>query len=526
MIDLTASPRQRFVPILFWGALLGSLSLVSGCGKEAAPAAKAPPTVTVLTVARKDVPATAVYVAQTQSSQAVNIQARVSGFLDKRVYIEGSVVKAGQVLFQMDQKPFQAQVDAQQAAMQRNQAALQVAKANLDRTKPLAQLNALSQKDLDDAQGQYEQSAAAVEQARAQLEEAKLNLSYTTIRSPVDGVSSFAAVADGTYLNPQNSQLTTVSVLSPMWINFSVSENEMQRIRNDVKAGRLKFPEGGNFVVEVELVDGSLFPAKGRITFADPSYNPQTGTFLLRATVANTAGVLRPNQYVRTRLTGATRPNSIVVPQRAVQQSAKGHFVWVINKQSQAELRPVVVGQWSDDKGWFISEGLADGEQVVVDGGIRLAEGMKVTVAPSVPSTSGAAGPAVAGTAQPDATGPAVAPPGTTPKPSNDGKAPQIGAVYFERGRAALSQDATDIVRNTAASTMAIGTLITLTGYADRTGSPAANVTLAKQRALVVREALVSAGIAPERIRMLAPVEVTGTGSDEQARRVDIVVSK
>jgi membrane fusion protein (multidrug efflux system) len=528
MMSPSARPRQWFGPTWIGGALLGSLLLVSGCGKEPAPAAKAPPTVTVVTVERKDVPATAIYVAQTQSSQAVNIQARVSGFLDKRVYTEGSVVKSGQVLFQMDQKPFQAQVDAQQAAMQRNLAALQVAKANLDRTKPLAQMNALSQKDLDDAQGQYEQSAAAVEQARAQLEEAKLNLSYTTIRSPVDGVSSFAVVADGTYLNPQNAQLTTVSVLSPMWINFSVSENEMQRIRNDIRDGRLRFPEGGNFVVEIELVDGSLFPAKGRITFADPSYNPQTGTFLLRATVANSAGVLRPNQYVRTRLTGATRPNSIVVPQRAVQQSAKGHFVWVVNKQSQAELRPVVVGQWSDDTGWFISEGLADGDQVVVDGGIRLAEGMKVTVGPKVPAATGAAGPAAAESAQPSAIGAATSAAAATPAPkrSIDGKPPTNGAVYFAHGQAALSPDAAGAVRSIAASTMGIGTPITLTGYADRTGSPDANVALAKQRALVVKDALVGAGIAPERIKLQAPVEVTGTGSDELARRVDIVVSQ
>src|SRR5262249_53150527 len=156
---------------------------------------------------------------------------------------------------QMDQKPFQAQVDAQQAALARSQASLEVAKSNLARTKPLTEQNALSQKDLDDAQGQYDSAPAAVEQAKAQPEQAQLNLSYTTIRSPVDGVSSYAQVADGTYLNPQNVQLTTVSVLTPMWINFSVSENDLERIRNDVRAGRLKLPEGGRFVVEVEMVD-------------------------------------------------------------------------------------------------------------------------------------------------------------------------------------------------------------------------------------------------------------------------------
>ena len=249
-------------------ALLGGIFAVcmvvaGGCSREPPKAPeKGPVDVSVLTVQHADVPVTAIYVAQTQSSQAVNIQARVSGWLDKRVYVEGAVVKNGQVLFQMDQKPFQAQVDAAKAALQRQQAAAEVAKQNLARTKPLAQENALSQKDLDDATGQAEQTQAAVEQAKAQLETANLNLSYTTIRSPVDGVSSYALVADGTYLNPSNAQLTTVSVLTPMWVNFSVSENEMERIRNDVRSGQLKLPEGGRFLVEIEMVDGNLPPQR------------------------------------------------------------------------------------------------------------------------------------------------------------------------------------------------------------------------------------------------------------------------
>lgn len=413
MIDTPASTARARGAATFSlsVALLAGVTMLAACGKEAPKAAEKPPVaVTVQTVERKDVAATAIYVAQTQSSQAVNIQARVSGFLDKRVYVEGSVVKAGQVLFQMDQKPFQAQVDAQQAAMQRNQASLQVATQNLARTKPLAALNALSQKDLDDAQGQYEQAAAAVEQSKAQLEEAKLNLSYTTITSPVDGVSSYAIVADGTYLSPSNAQLTTVSVLSPMWINFSISENEMQRIRNDVKAGRLKLPESGSLAVQIELVDGTLFPAVGRITFTDPSYNSATGTFLLRATVPNKAGQLRPNQYVRTRLTGATWPGAIVVPQRAVQQSAKGHFVWVINRQSKAEMRPVTVGEWRGE-GWLIAEGLEPGELVVVDGGVRLSDGAlaKTTAYVPPPPTAPAVAPPAAGMTPAEAKGAAAA---------------------------------------------------------------------------------------------------------------------
>ena len=485
--------------------LLVPLSLLAGCSREAPKAPeKGPVDVTVLTVQQADVPVTGIYVAQTQSSQAVNIQARVSGWLDKRVYVEGSVVKNGQVLFQMDQKPFQAQVDAAKAALERQQAAALVAQQNLARTKPLTQQNALSQKDLDDATGQAEQTKAAVEQAKAQLETAQLNLSYTTIRSPVDGVSSYAVVADGTYLSATNSQLTTVSVLTPMWINFSVSENEMERIRNDVRSGQLKLPDGGKFVVEVEMVDGNLFPYTGAITFADPSYNATTGTFLLRATVNNPAGVLRPNQYVRVRLRGAIRPNAIVVPQRAVQQSAKSHFVWVVNANNQAELRPVVVGEWKGD-GWLISEGLINGDKVVVDGGIRLTQGAPVKAAAFVPTAPAAAKGKATGAPYPAA-------------------APSAVAVYFPKAQATLDTNAQRALRVAAAAYVGIGTQIVITGYADKSGNAAANIELAKKRATSVRDELVELGVDPRRIQLVPPVSVTGGDNDDQARRVDLSV--
>ena len=309
------------------GTLAGLVAALAGCGNKPPTPLTVPLEVTLLTVVPTDSPVSAEYVAQTQSSQLVNIQARVSGFLDKRVYTEGAVVKTGQVLFQMDSKPFQVQVDAAVAVVQCNQAALEVATTSLKRTKPLVQQNALSQKDLDDAQGQYEQSEAAVAQAQAQLATARLNLSYTTITSPVDGITSSAAITDGTYLSPQNSQLTTVAVITPIWVNFSLSENQVQRLENETKSGRIRLPKDRNMTVEIERSDGSLYPCTGEITFANPSYNTQTGTFLLRATVDNPAGQLRPNQYVRVRLLGAVRPNAILVPQRAVQQGAKGHFV-------------------------------------------------------------------------------------------------------------------------------------------------------------------------------------------------------
>ncbi|HTS22656.1 MAG TPA: efflux RND transporter periplasmic adaptor subunit [Casimicrobiaceae bacterium] len=513
-------------------AQASAISLVLGlaaCGKpENKPAEKPPVDVTVVTVARKDTPVTGTYVAQTQSSQAVNIQARVSGFLDKRVYVEGSVVKAGQVLFRMDQKPFQAQVDAAKAALQRNQAALEVAKANLGRTKPLAEQNALSQKDLDDATGQFQQASAAVEQTKAQLEEAELNLSYTTITSPVTGVSSFAAVADGTYLSPQNSQLTTVSVLTPMWINFSVSENQMGRIRDEIQRGLLRMPAAGEFTVEIELVTGSLFPYTGRITFANPSYNAQTGTFLIRATVQNPSGTLRPNQYVRVRLKGATRPNAVVVPQRAVQQGGKGQFVWVVNKDDQAELRPVTVGDWEAD-GWFIDDGLDNGDRIVVEGGQRLAQGVKVKAAPYAATPAAAA--TAANTVAQQGSGSERSSPGaerSSPgsEKSSPGGTHADAAVYFATGSAALDETAKGVIRMKAAEIMGVGNAITITGYADKTGRSSNNVELASQRALAVKDALVQLGVHTDRVRLEKPANVTGGDNDDEARRVDMKVSQ
>jgi membrane fusion protein (multidrug efflux system) len=495
------APMRPMRVLLLPFALCVTTLLASGCGKDEKKEATRPPVdVTTLTVQLRDVPITSVFVAQTQSSQAVTIAARVSGFLEKRVYTEGSVVKAGQVLFRMDQKPFQAQVDGAAAALQRNEAALEVARANLARTKPLAQQNALSQKDLDDAQGKYEQTSAAVAQSKAQLESAQLDLSYTTITSPVDGVSSFAAVADGTYVNAQNSMLTTVSVLTPMWINFSISENEMERVRGLVHKGLLRMPKDHQFDVEIELVDGTLFPHKGRITFTDPSYNPQTGTFLIRASVDNPKGVLRPNQYVRTRLHGAVRPDAILVPQRAVQQGAKGHFVWVVNREGKAELRPVAVGDWQGEN-WFINQGLAAGDKVVVDGTLRLAPDVPVKATPYTP--------------KPDATAAPVArPPGATL------------TIHFAAGKAVLDAEALRLLKGFAPGMKAGTNPIDVTGFADRTGNRAANVELAKRRARVVRDALVAEGVPADRVRLKPPEDVVGTGSDREARRVELAVGK
>jgi membrane fusion protein (multidrug efflux system) len=337
--------------------------------------------VSVITIKRADVPVSFEYIAQVESSQQVNIEARVSGFLDKRVYTEGSVVRHGQKLFLMDQKPFKAQLDQAEAALARRRAALQVARLNLDRVKPLAAASALSQKDLDDAVGKFESASAAVAEAKANVEQARLNLSYTVITSPLTGISSDALQADGTYLHPTNSLLTTVALISPVYVNFSISENEWLSYNNELRKGLLIPPKDGDYVAEVVLSDGTLFHNSGKLTFANPSYNAKTGTFLIRATVENPKAILRPNQYVHVRLLGALRRKSILVPQRAVQQTSKGHIVWVVEQDGRAEPRPVTVGAWHGND-WFIDEGLDSGDRVVVDGVLKLRPGSEVQAQP------------------------------------------------------------------------------------------------------------------------------------------------
>ncbi|MDH5203281.1 MAG: efflux RND transporter periplasmic adaptor subunit, partial [Nitrospirota bacterium] len=203
---------------------------------------------------------------------------------------------------------------------------------------------------------------------------------YTTIITPVTGLSSKAKQQDGSYISASNSLLTYVAQLDPIWVNFSVSENQNLNLRDQINKGLLTIPKGYNYQVEVELADGSIYPFKGRVSFADPSFSTETGTFLVRATFANPKGNLRPGQFVRVHLKGAIRPKAILVPQRAVMQGAKGHFVWVVNKESKAEIRDVQVGDWHGND-WFITKGLSTGDSVVVDGAIKLSAGLPVKIA-------------------------------------------------------------------------------------------------------------------------------------------------
>lgn len=374
------------------GALL-TLLAVAACGKQ--PPEESPPPaieVTTVTVAPRDTPVELEFVAETQSSRQVEIRARVEGFLEKRLYTEGELVKAGQKMYQMDQKPFQAALQSAKGQLAQQEAALAVAEATLARVRPLTEKNALSKKNLDDTIGMVQHAQAAVFAAQGEVTTAELNLSYTTLRSPLTGLSSFSKKHEGSYLSADESGLLTyVAQLDPIWVNFSVSENQMLKNRGEIERGLLKFPPRNLFEVAVTLADGSVYPHLGQIDFSEPSFSQETGTFLVRTLFANPDSELRPGQFVRVRLRGAIRPKSILLPQRAVLQGAKGHYVWVVDGEGKAARREVEIGDWQGD-GWFINQGLLPGEVVVVDGAIRLSPGAILKVIDSSAPMSAASG--------------------------------------------------------------------------------------------------------------------------------------
>jgi membrane fusion protein (multidrug efflux system) len=300
--------------------LVGALAL-AGCGKAEKQAQRPPAKVATVTVEPKNIPVSEEFMGRAESSQQVEIYARVTGFLEKRTYTEGAIVQAGAVLFEIDPNPYQVQVDAAKAALAQQEARLTTAQAKLARVDPLVKLNALSQKDLDNATGEVNAAQAAVDVAKANLQEADLDLSYATITSPLTGRASAALQQDGTYIGNLNTKLANVFAVSPVWVNYSVSEGQLLRYRKQEEEGELRGPGNGTYEVEISLPDGSIFPHRGRISFRAPAYNPQTGTYLVRVTVDNPDGLLRPNQYVRCRVLGFIRPDAILIPKRAVQQT-------------------------------------------------------------------------------------------------------------------------------------------------------------------------------------------------------------
>jgi len=364
------------LPVCVFAVCVFSLA---ACSDGVAPPELAPKKVKVIAIQAKDSAVSFEFVGRTASSQQVQVRARVDGFLDDRLYTEGSIVEKGDVMFKIDPKPFQVQLAAATAALAEQQARLEVNQANLKRVKPLAKANAVSKKELDDAQGRVNSAAAAVEMAKAERDSAKLNLGYTTIYAPVSGASSYTRIQNGAYINAMDGLLTYVAQLDPIWVDFNISENDMLKHRAMKEKGQLIMPANKQYDVELILADGSSYPEIGKIFFSDANYSTETGTFLIRASFNNPDQHLRPGQFVRVVLKGAIKPDATIVPQKSVSQGAKGFFVWIIDEDNKAQIRYVQVGDWQDDN-WFINNGLSAGDRVVTDGFMHLSPNVTVSI--------------------------------------------------------------------------------------------------------------------------------------------------
>ncbi len=378
-------------------AVLAAAAL-AGCERASSQSAGTPPPeVAVVEVRPRDLPTHYEYVGQTAGSRDVEVRARVTGILLARKYREGAAVARGQWLFTIDPVPFRIAVQRAEAELAGAEARLEQARRDRARLEPLARARAASQKDYDDAASAERIADADRRLAQARLAEARLNLEYTRVEAPIAGITSRATQSEGTLVSGPNVLLTTITQIDPIWVTFGIPERERLAIQKAVESGRLKIPGAGSgFDVTVRLSDGTEHERKGRLDFTDVRVDPATGTTETRAELPNPGGRLKPGQFVRVVLSGAVRPDAIAIPQRAVQEGPQGKFVYVVDAQGRAEMRPVEVGDWQGDD-WIIHRGLQAGERVIVDGLMKIAPGAPVRIAGAPADAPNAANPAAAG---------------------------------------------------------------------------------------------------------------------------------
>ncbi|MDO8650908.1 MAG: efflux RND transporter periplasmic adaptor subunit [Undibacterium sp.] len=376
--------------------------MLAACGKQdgaanVAPGNMPPPEVSVVTVQARNLAMDFEYVGQTAGSSETEVRARISGILERRLYEEGSRVKAGTVLFQIDPGTYQIQLASAEAAAGVSEAKLNQAKREFARLAPLVAEKAISQKEFDDAKSSVESAEASYKQVRAQVNEAKLNLGYTKVIAPISGVTGIASKSNGSLVTPTDSLLTTIVQTDPVYVNFSVPEADFLKISKELGSGKIamqgKRSNNGSlaFEVKLKLADGSVFPTNGKMNFVSERVNPATGGFDARAQIPNADGSLRPGQFVRVMLTGATRTAAMAVPQRAVIDGPMGKMVFTVSPDNKLAPRPVELDGWSNGE-WIVTKGLQGGDRVLVDGFIKAHNpGMTVTPVALAAKTAAAA---------------------------------------------------------------------------------------------------------------------------------------
>ena len=332
----------------------------------------------VIEVTPQRVPIAVEAVGQIEGSKEVEVRARVSGILLKRLYNEGDLVRAGAPMFKIDPASFEIALTQAQAQLAQEQARNEQSRRESARLKQLAAAKAISQKEFDDASSNLKLSDAILQAAEARVKEAELNLSYTSVAAPVSGVSGRAVRSEGSLITTgADSLLTTVSQVDPIWVRFSLSESDL------AKLPQRRLVRGTQVEVNLILPGGARYPGKGRLNFAATQIDTRLGTQQLRAEFDNAKGQLLPGQFVRAQLVAGQRENVFLVPQIAVMEAEAGYMVFVLDKESKAALRPVQLGDWVGSD-WMVLGGLAAGDRVIVDNLLKLRPGSAVSpLAPS-----------------------------------------------------------------------------------------------------------------------------------------------
>jgi membrane fusion protein (multidrug efflux system) len=369
-------------------AVVATIALLNFACSRSPPPATAAVEVTTITVTPHPVSFPEDYVAQTEAINTVEIRPRVGGMLEKRVPIEGEPVKEGELLFVIDREPYIAALAQAKASLAQSEAASLQSQRDLARAKSLSEIDAVSQQELDAAVAKNQANLASIDAAKAAVRSAELNLGYTTITSPIDGVMGRAQLRQGGMVTANNTLLATIYQTDRMYINFSVSEQRLLTMQRQL-GGAPSQNSKTQPLFRIFLADGSEYLQTPKLDFIDPAVDTRTGTLALRLEVDNPQHLLHAGQFARVQVAAQQDPNTILVPQRAVQDLQGKNYVWVVDAAGHAQQRDVRMGSRVGAE-WQVQEGLKAGDTVVVDGVQHLKAAVAVKATPLPAAQSGA----------------------------------------------------------------------------------------------------------------------------------------
>ena len=383
--------RSFRAPALPFGAVLVLAALGAACGKPPAGPPQGPAEVGVVTLAAEKVVLTTELPGRTSPYLVAEVRPQVNGLLRERKFEEGSDVKAGDLLYQIDPAPYQAAFDQAKASLAMAEANLPAARARAERMKGLVEIHAVGQQDYDDAVAALQQAEAGVAAAKAAVESARINLSYTPIRAPISGRTGRSSVTVGALVTAyQPVPLATVQQLDPIYVDVAQSSAELLRLQKSFKGGALT-KDASWSRVKLILEDGTPYAREGKLKFREVTVDPATGSVTLRMVFPNPDHVLLPGMYVRAVVEEGVLSDALLVPQQGVARTPKGEpYALVAGKDGKVEQRMLTVGRAIGDR-WLVTSGLSAGDQVIVEGAQRVRPGADVKAVPFVPAAPGAA---------------------------------------------------------------------------------------------------------------------------------------